>query len=109
MILLALLLPLRDAEAGWRCRERRNSGAAIVSAIVAVLFNIPEVPVTVIVDIPVTAAALAVSVKVLTPVVLAGLNDAVTPLGRPDAARLTLPLKPPCGPTVIVLASPPPV
>jgi hypothetical protein len=40
---------------------------------------------------------------VLAPVVLAGLNKAVTPLGSPDAVRLTLPLKPFCEPTVIVL------
>jgi len=36
--------------------------------------------------------------------VLLGLNDAVTPLGRPDADKLTLPLKPFCGVTVMVLA-----
>jgi hypothetical protein len=31
------------------------------------------------------------------------LNDAVTPPGTPDADKLTLPLKPFCGVTVIVL------
>jgi len=35
--------------------------------------------------------------------VLLGLNDAVTPPGRPDADKLTLPLKPFCGMTVMVL------
>jgi hypothetical protein len=49
------------------------------------------------------AAALAVSVNVLAPVVGFGLNDAVTPLGNPDVDRLTLPLNPFCGVTVIVL------
>jgi len=44
---------------------------------------------------PVVADALAVSVKVLVVVVLAGLNPAVTPFGKPEAARLTLPVKPP--------------
>src|SRR2546427_200197 len=53
---------------------------------------------------PVAAVLLAVSVKVLVPAVLLGLNDAVTPLGRPDADKLTLPLKPFCGVTVMVLA-----
>ncbi len=40
---------------------------------------------------------------VLLLAVLLGLNDAVTPLGRPDADKLTLPLKPFCGVTVITL------
>jgi hypothetical protein len=81
---------------------RVKVGAVTVSAIVAVLVKVPEEPVTVIVEVP--AAPEALTVSVLAPVVLAGLNDAVTPLGRPDATRLTLPLKPFCGPTVIVLA-----
>src|SRR5437867_11346411 len=55
------------------------------------------------VTVPVVAVLLAVSVNVLVLVVLPGLNDAVTPLGRPDADKLTLPLKPFCGVTVIVL------
>ena len=46
---------------------------------------------------------LAANVNVLVLAVLLGLNDAVTPLGRPDADKLTLPLKPPCGVTLIVL------
>jgi hypothetical protein len=52
----------------------------------------------------VVAALLAVNVSVLVVAVLLGLNDAVTPLGRPDADKLTLPLKPFCGVTVMVLA-----
>lgn len=63
-----------------------------------------DVPVTVTATVPVVAVPLAVSVKVLVLVVLLGLNDAVTPLGKPEADRLTLPLKPFCGVTVIVLA-----
>ena len=46
---------------------------------------------------------LAVSVNALVLAVLLGLNEAVTPLGRPDADKLTLPLKPFCGVTVMVL------
>ncbi len=60
-------------------------------------------PVIVTVDVPVAAPLLAVSVNVLVVVVLLGLNDAVTPLGRPEVDRATLPLKPFCGVTVIVL------
>jgi hypothetical protein len=53
-----------------------------------------EVPVTVIVAVPRVAVLLVVSVSVLVPFVGFGLNDAVTPLGKPDTAKLTLPLKP---------------
>src|SRR6267143_5170602 len=52
---------------------------------------------------PVVAVLLAVSVKVLVAVAGFGLKDAVTPLGRPEADKLTLPLKPFCGVTVMVL------
>ncbi len=63
----------------------------------------PEVPVIVTVAGPVVVVLLALSVTVLLLVVLSGLKDAVTPLGRPDADRLTLALKPFLGVTVIVL------
>ena len=59
---------------------------------------------TVSVTVPVVAVLLAVNVNMLVVAVLLGLNDAVTPLGRPDADKLTLPLKPFCGVTVMVLA-----
>jgi hypothetical protein len=74
-----------------------------VSEIIVAFDKLPEVPVMVTVAVPVVAVPLAVSVNVL--VVVAGfvLNDAVTPLGNPDADRLTLPLNPFCAVTVIVL------
>jgi len=59
--------------------------------------------VTVTVTVPVAAVLLDASVNVLVVAVLLGLNDAVTPLGRPDADKLTLLLKPFCGLTVMVL------
>src|SRR6266478_4990309 len=74
-----------------------------VREIVAVFVKLPDVPVTVTVTVPVAAVPLAVKVSVLVFVVLLGLNDAVTPLGRPDADKFTLPLKPFCGVTVIAL------
>ena len=70
---------------------------------VVVFVKLPEVPEMITVTVPVAAVLLAVSVNVLVLAVLLGLNDAVTPLGRPDADKLTLPLKPFCGVTVIVL------
>ncbi len=56
------------------------------------------------VEVPVVAVLLAVNVSALVPVVLLGLNEAVTPLGRPAADSATLPVKPFCGVTVTVLA-----
>jgi hypothetical protein len=64
--------------------------------------KLPEVPVMITVAPPVAAALLAVRVKrfVVAPVEV---NDAVTPLGRLEASKLTLLVKPPVGFTVIVL------
>ena len=55
------------------------------------------------VEVPVAAVVLAVRVKELVVVAEVGLKDAVTPLGKPDADKLTLPLKPFWGATVMVL------
>jgi hypothetical protein len=74
-----------------------------VSERVVVVDKLPEAPVMVTVTVPVVAVLLAISVNVLVLVVLVGLKEAVTPLGRPEADRLTLPLKPFCGVTVMVL------
>jgi hypothetical protein len=84
--------------------EREKLGAAVtVRDIEAGIAKMPDVPVIVTVTVPVVAVLLAVSVSVLVAVAGLGLKDAVTPLGRPDADKLTLPLKPFCGVTVIVL------
>ena len=81
-----------------------TGGAALtVREMAAVWVKLPEVPVMVTLTVPVVAVPLAVSVNVLVLVVLVGLNKAVTPLGRPEADKPTLPLKPFCGVTVIVL------
>jgi len=49
-----------------------------------------------IVDVPVAAVPLAFKVRVnaLPPAEVSGLNVAVTPLGKPDAVRLTPPTSP---------------
>ena len=67
------------------------------------MVRLPEVPVIVTVVVPVVAVALAVNVSVLDDVAGFGLKDAVTPLGRPEAARLTLPLNPFAGVMLTVL------
>jgi hypothetical protein len=84
------------------------AAAVTVSVTVAVCVRLPETPLTVTVATPTAALLEAVSVSVLDPVVLAGLNDAVTPLGRPFAERLTALLKPLMGITVTVLLPPAP-
>jgi hypothetical protein len=61
----------------------------------AVAVNEPEVPVTVTLYVPVATELLADSVSALVPVVGFGVNNAVTPVGRPDAEKFTLPVKPP--------------
>ncbi len=71
-----------------------DAAAVTVSEIVVVWVSAPEMPVTVTVEVPVAAVALAVRVRVLVVVALAGLNDAVTPLGKPDADKATLPVNP---------------
>jgi hypothetical protein len=79
------------------------AGTVTVRDTVAVWLKLPEVPVIVTVDVPVVAVLPAVSVKELVVVAEVGLNVAVTPLGKPDADKLTVPVKPFWGPTVMVL------
>lgn len=82
--------------------------ALTVSVMFVVCDKLPEVPVTVTVTVPVAAVLLAVKVTVLVLVAGFGLKAAVTPLGKPEADRLTLPLNPPDGVIVIVLVPLPP-
>jgi hypothetical protein len=65
--------------------------------------RLPDVPVMVTVAVPVVAVGLAVNVTVLVDVVGFVPKVAVTPAGKPEADRLTLPVNPPEGVTVIVL------
>ena len=64
--------------------------------------KLPEVPVMTTKVEPVAAVLLAVKVKMLG-VAPVEVNEAVTPLGRPEATRLMVLAKPPVGFTVIVL------
>jgi hypothetical protein len=74
----------------------------MVRAMVVVAVNVPEVPVMVTVEVPAAAVLLAVSVSTLEVVEDAGLNEAVTPVGSPDTAKDTLPVKGLTSVTVIV-------
>ena len=64
--------------------------------IVVVFVKLPDRPVIVTGTVPMVAVLLAVNVNVLVVVAGFGLNEAVTPLGRPEADKLTLPLNPFC-------------
>src|SRR5947209_2417872 len=70
---------------------------------VVVCCNEPLVPVMVMVAVPTVAVLSAVKVNVLVLVIGLGLNAAVTPLGNPEADKVTLPLKPLRSVSVIVL------
>ncbi len=74
----------------------------MVNAMVVLAVRPPEVPVMVTVDVPEAAELPAVSVSTLDAAVGLALNDADTPEGRPDAARVTLPVKPFASATEIV-------
>ena len=74
-----------------------------VSVTLAFAVDPPDAPVMVTVFVPVCAELLTLKARVLCELVLEGLNDAVTPVGRPEFERLTLPAKPWRGVTVMVL------
>jgi hypothetical protein len=106
-VMLTVLLPLVPCTTlnvlGAAASVKLGAGV-IVRLRVVVSVRIPDVPVIVTVAVPVFAVALAVSVSVLVEEVGFGLNAAFTPLGKPDAARFTLPLNPFSGVTVRVSA-----
>jgi len=61
------------------------------------------VPVIVTLDVPIAAVAPTVRVTVVEVGSGLELNDAVTPLGRPEAEKVTLPVKPFRGETVMAI------
>ncbi len=103
VIVLVPLLPGKTVNVFGDALRVKLPSEFTVSVIVVAALRVPDVPVTVTVAVPVVAVALAVSVSVLVLVAGLGVNAAVTPLGKPDAERLTLPLKPFAGVIVIVL------
>lgn len=73
-----------------------------VSAMLVAAVRFPDVPVMVTLASPAVAVALAVNLSTLEPVVGLVANAAVTPLGKPEATRVTLPVNPPASITMIV-------
>lgn len=109
---LSVTVPVEDAPpitpAGLSVSEETvgRGGGVTVRIMVVVCVKVPDVPVMVTATVPMVAALLAVSVNVLVVMAGLGLNDAATPLGRPEADKLTLPLKPFSGVTVTALVPP---
>jgi hypothetical protein len=92
-----------DADAGDTLIFVKTGGSRATVRLIVVVCGVkpPAVPVMTTVVAPVVAVLLAVRVKMLV-VELVEVNEAVTPLGRSEATKLTLPVKPPAGFTVIV-------
>jgi len=77
--------------------DREKFPTTVTASVIVVEFvRLPEVPVIVRVALPVVAELVAVRVRTLEVVAGFGLNDAVTPAGRPDTDKPTLPPKPFC-------------
>src|ERR1700676_5021669 len=85
----------------WQANPETVAGLT-VSAMLVVAVNVPDVPVIMRFDVPAVAVLLAAKVSTLAPVVGLVPNEAVTPVGSPDAVSVTLPLNPPAPVTVTV-------
>lgn len=104
IVLLPLVPCLTVRLAGEAESEKFGVAAAFtVREIVVVCVSDPDVPVMVTVEVPVVAVLLAVNVTELLEVVGFVPKLAVTPDGNPEALRVTLPVNPPEGVTVMVL------
>src|SRR5207249_880872 len=103
VIVLEPVLPWVTVKIGRASGRERVGAAATVRLSVVVRDMVPEVPVMVTVTVAVVVAGVAVCARVLLVAVGLGLKAAVTPLGSVEGDRVTLPVKPFCGETVIVL------
>lgn len=103
-IVLVLLAPcLTESEDADELRLKPVVTLALtVRAIVVLAVVLPEVPLMVTVEVPEVAVLLAAKVTTLLPVVGFVPKVAVTPLGKPEAAKVTLPVKPFSGVTETV-------
>jgi hypothetical protein len=72
---------------------------------VVVLVRLAHTPLMVSVNVPIAAVALALRVSELLLAVPGGLKDAATPLGRPEADKLTMPLNPLSGLMLMTLVA----
>ena len=110
-VMVTVLLPVAPCVTVAFVAEREKSGVCTGVTFklrVVLCVSAPLAPVTVTLAVPVAAVLEAVKVRVLVPVVDAGLKFAVTPAGVPVALRATLPVNPPKGATLTVLLPVPP-
>jgi hypothetical protein len=109
LMVLAAAEPCRTVRSLCEAESRKSgcdgggAGAFTVRLIVVVLVKLPDVPVMVILPVPNVALLPAVNVRVLELSAGFWLNEAVTPLGKPEGDSETLLLKPFTGVIVIVL------
>lgn len=107
-IVLVPLPPWAIVSAVGEAAMVKLGGGLTVSLMAVVAAKLPEVPVMVTVAVPVVAEALAANVSTLLPVAGFVPNVAVTPLGSPEAARVTPSANPFTGVTVMVVVPLPP-
>ena len=103
VIALVPLVPCTTVKLLGLAESAKVGDALTVSATVVVSVRLPDVPVTVTLAVPVFAVALDVKVNTVLDDAGLRLNAAVTPLGKPDAEKVTLPVKPFAGVMEIVL------
>ena len=103
VIVLVPLLPCATVTMLGEAVSVKLPNPSTVSVSVVVALRLPEVPVIVAVAFPFFAVALAVRVRVLIEVAGSGLKEAVTPVGSPEAASVTLPENPLTGVMVVLL------
>ena len=101
VMVLVPLAPSTTLSVGVEVAIEKDAVGATVKAIATVALRLPDLPVMVTVAVPAAAVGLAVKVTVLAVAVLAGLNPAVTPPGRPETVRATALVKPFAATTVI--------
>src|SRR5208282_278262 len=92
-----------DSEAGVRIILAPLITCCTVRLTFVVFVKLPDTPSMFTLVVPRAAVALAVKINVLLEDVGFGLKVAVTPLGRPEADKVTLPEKPPPGCTAMVV------
>jgi hypothetical protein len=104
MVSVALALLAIDSVEAEGASEKLPVGVVPVTvrAMVVLALNEPDVPEMMMVLVPAVAALLAAKVTMLEPVVGLVPKLAVTPLGSPEAARVTAPLNEPTSVTAIV-------
>ncbi len=102
MLVVALAPPCTRVRLLGDAARVKLCGTFTATDSVVLADKLPDVPMTVTVALPRAAELDAVRLSVLVPEVAPGLNDAVTPLGRPEAEKETLPLNPPRSMTAMV-------